>query len=136
VQNVDGGCAFFPHRECEIGLFLGDDFTFASLGGDDLQSTKLTVVKSMFERVLVVVVPNKRSVYLESRDQAQRKDENLRLFGQNLGVDVVPLHMAFYEAKYRIKDLYLPDDTHLSNAGYQELASHIATHDSVVIHSQ
>ena len=136
VQNVDGGCAFFSHRECELGLFVGDDFTLGRLGGDDLQSTKLTVVTRLFERVLVVVVPNKSSVYLESRDQAQRKDESLRLFGQNLGVDVVPLHVAFYEAKSRIKDLYLPDDTHLSTAGFRELAVHLATHDSLVTHSQ
>jgi len=129
VQDVAGGCAFFSNRECELGLFLGDDFTRLPLSSNDLHSTTLTVVKSVFEKVLVVVVPNKSSVYLESREQARHKDENLRLFGQKLGVDVLPLNVAFYDAKARIMDLYDPDNTHLSPAGYRELAMHIATHD-------
>src|SRR6266567_4048894 len=55
---------------------------------------------------------------------------------KNLGVDVIPLHMEFYEAKSRIKDLYLPDDTRLSTAGYRELAAHVARQESRVTHSQ
>jgi hypothetical protein len=128
VRSVDDGCAFFSHRECGYGLFLGDDFTSRPLSTEDAASAKLAIVNTVFERVIVVVVPDKSSVYLESREQAERKDQTLRLFGQKSRVEVVPLQVGFYDAKSRIKDLYLPDDTHLSTAGYRELAAQIAAH--------
>ena len=129
IKKVDDGCRFFSNAECEFSLFLGHDFTRPRLG-EDFRSHKLATVKSTSERVLVIVIPDKSSVYLESRDQALRKDEALRLFGRQLAIDVVPLHTAFYDAKFRIKDLYSPNNSHLSVAGYRELATRLAAHDS------
>jgi hypothetical protein len=123
VRDVDDGCALLSNRDCQFGLFLGNDFTSPDLGDIDLKSNKLAALKVPFERLLVVVVPNKSSVYLESRERAQNKDGHLRALGQRMGVDVVALHVAFYDAKSKIKDLYLPDNTHLSTRGYRELAN-------------
>jgi hypothetical protein len=132
VRRVDDGCTFFSNRDCNYGLFLGDDFTFQPLGAGDLVSTKLKAINGRFHRVLVIVVPNKSSVYLEPLSEARLKDASLRLFGERLNVDVVPLYEAFHHARSRIKDLYLPDNTHLSIAGYRELAAHVAAQVSVM----
>ncbi len=131
IKQVENGCRLFSHIECELNLFLGHDFTRPRLG-DDFKTGKLATVKSSSERVLVIVIPDKSSVYLESREQALRKDEALRVFGRQLAIDVVPLHAAFYDAKFRIKDLYSPNNTHLSIAGYRELATQLAAHDSTL----
>jgi hypothetical protein len=129
IKKVDDGCRLFSHAECEFSLFLGHDFTRPRLG-ENFKSSKLAIVKTSAERVLVIVVPDKSSVYLESRDQALRKDEALRALGRELAIEIVPLHATFNDAKFRIKDLYSPNNTHLSTAGYRELATQLAAHDS------
>lgn len=69
------------------------------------------------ERIVVLPVPNEQQTCFQSAPDARASDDHLREFGRRNGVEVVPLHKHFLGDKYRVRDLYLLADTHLSPAG-------------------
>jgi hypothetical protein len=74
---------------------------------------------------VLVGVPDKRSIYLGSLEEAKRKDLIIRRLAVGHDLTVVPLFEKFYVDARQVKDFYLPDDTHLSSVGQQYLGQEI-----------
>jgi hypothetical protein len=118
VKAVDDGCLLFSNTRCDLGLFLGWDSTKRVMDGNlsAAMSTNLTFAMRAAPRVVLIVVPNKSSVYLESLEEARRKDRIVRDLASDTLL-AVPLFERFHKAARERRDFYLPNDTHLSPAG-------------------
>jgi hypothetical protein len=126
VAPVENGCLLFSNRECAYGLFLGDDRLRTELPLAKHVSPVFDFLRQGgVERIIVVPIPNKTSVYLQSIQDAKRKDTYLEEFAKRNGIEVVLLNQRFFADRNRVKDLYLPDDTHLSARGMQVLGGYI-----------
>jgi len=81
-------------------------------------------------RLVVIVVPDKSSVYRPYLANEASKIENPPIFEQleAAGVNNVNLFSYFRHAIGDTVDLYLPNDTHLSIQGYELMASKVAGH--------
>lgn len=129
VARVSDGCALFSNHDCEYGLFLGDDRNPPVLPLNKFRSPVLRYLRQAgVERIVVVPIPNKTSVYLQPGTLAKLKDDYLAQFGIQNDVEMVPLHQRFAADRYAIKDFYLPNDTHLSPAGMQVLGEYVGAH--------
>ena len=71
---------------------------------------------------LVLVMPDKSSVYADDilAPKAMNHALSSELFGR--GLAPFDLEKLLKEARTRVPDLYLPDDTHLSDEGYRMVA--------------
>lgn len=118
VRPLPGGCRLFSHRECERVLLLALDARMPPLGEAALEHMlALRAAARPFE-LIWLIVPDKTSVYFE-RDNAFWRE----LASRGLGPD---LYTTFAQDKWRIRDLYAPNDTHLSSAGYLRLGELVA----------
>ena len=129
VAPVADGCSLFSNRDCEHGLFLGDDRNSPGLPLEKFKSPVLSYLREAgVERIVIVPIPNKTTVYLRPESEARRKDAYVAEFGIRNNVEVVTLHQRFVSDRYRTKDFYLPNDTHLSPRGMQVLGGYIGEH--------
>ena len=129
VAPVADGCSLFSNRDCEHGLFLGDDRDLQGLPLNKFESPVLRYLREAgVERIIIVPIPNKTTVYLHPESEARRKDAYVAEFGIRNNVELVTLHQRFVSDRYRAKDFYLPNDTHLSPRGMQVLGGYIAEH--------
>lgn len=106
------GCRYFSHRACDKALLLSADSERVVPGREELDA--MDVARRAVEadvRMLWLVVPDKTSVYFPRGNEAFWQGIVERKMGPNLNA-------AFLAEKLRMKDLYEPDDTHLSPAGY------------------
>ena len=125
VTRIADGCLLFSNRDCEFGLFLGDDRTMPALPLDKFRSPVVRYLKDAgVQRILILPIPNKTSVYLEPLPKAQLKDAYLAEFARQNGVELVPLFQRFVADRQRAKDFYLPNDTHLSARGMKVLGEY------------
>jgi hypothetical protein len=113
VRPVPEGCRLFSHRNCDKALLLRRDISNAPLNAADL--AQMVAQRQALEPLHVqwIVVPNKTTVYFGGHDPFWQA-----LPEQGLGPDLL---RNFAADKWRIRDLYAPDDTHLSPAGYLRL---------------
>lgn len=115
IRRLADGCQLFSNRRCEDGLFL--DYEMENEGPDAgaIEQMKQIAGRLQGYKVMWLVVPNKSTAYLN------RKKTFWRTAGQQLDVpDVLAIFDDLLSQK-KIVDLYKPNDTHLSTAGYQEL---------------
>jgi hypothetical protein len=115
ILAVKDGCELFSNNFCKYSLFLVNDFKQDALNLETLKKIKNfnQIFKQSHPNYQLVwaIIPNKSSIYLE-------KTTNIfweQLKEQSLGPN---LYDSFQESKKQIKDLYKPNDTHLSNDGY------------------
>lgn len=113
VRPLPEGCKLFSHRACEHVPVLGMDAQVPPLSDVDLEY--MLALQSAIRPVDLVwlIVPDKTSVYFER--------DNLFWGGvadRGLGLN---LYAAFVQDKWRIRDLYASNDTHLSSAGFLRL---------------
>lgn len=126
VREIELGCMYFSHRDCKYGLFLGDDYRFPKLPLTVYRSPILKYLKATgVKKIVVVSIPNKSSIYLQSVSDAREADEYLQAFARRNGVEVVPVHSNLIKDKRAILDLYLPNDTHLSARGMSLLGGYV-----------
>lgn len=126
VKRIADGCLLFSNRDCDFGLFLGDDVIMIWLPREKIESPVVSYLKNAgVERVLIMPIPNKTSVYLEPLTEARIKDAYLGEFARRNGVEVVPLFERSIADRQRDKDFYLPNDTHLSARGMQVLGEYV-----------
>ncbi|MBX3619262.1 MAG: hypothetical protein KF891_04625 [Rhizobacter sp.] len=119
MRPLPDGCRYFSHRACDKTLLLGADAERAPPGPpelDALQAAQRTIGRDV--PLLWIVVPDKTSVYFPRGNDAFWQ----ALPGRGLGPD---LHRVFVASKAQRKDLYEPDDTHLSAAGYLLLGEQV-----------
>ncbi len=112
-RPLPDGCKEFSNRLCNKGIFLVDDDRNPAL------TEKSAAFMARFDRlagmpkVIWMVIPNKTTVYLNHN----RAAPFLNAFNtQKLGPDLFALAT---NSRQDVMDLYSPNDTHLSPAGYQ-----------------
>ena len=129
IKKLANGCLLFSNRDCDLGLFLGDDFIMTGLPREKFESPVVGYLKKAgVTRIILMPIPNKTSVYLESLTQARIKDAYLSEFAIHNRVEVVPLFERFNLDRLLSKDFYLPNDTHLSARGMQVLGGYVREH--------
>jgi len=126
VRAVADGCRRFSHSDCDNALFLGDDDNLPSLPLSRFDSPMVAALNAAgIHNIVIVVIPNKTSVYLRSEKQARDADAYLTEFGVRNRVRTVPLNTLFYAFKDRYRDFYFGNDSHLSNEGMIVLGRHL-----------
>ncbi|MEO8296734.1 MAG: hypothetical protein ABI574_02910 [Burkholderiales bacterium] len=128
VQDVPQGCSRFSHRLCRRGLFLADDLDMPAV--IDAQVAALPALLPAPSpagaglRFVWAVVPNKTTLYLQDQRAARLSDAmRAAVVHTGLGVD---LFGALRVQRDRQRDLYFPNDTHFSPAGYLFMGGLIA----------
>ena len=118
VKSVTNGCLYFSNRSCNKSLFMNRDFEHPRLGKDTIVSIKKINEGIKNLNLIWVVIPDKSSVYFETDDYFWRELEKYKL-GPNL-------LRNFKKDKSIVLDLYAPNNTHLSTAGYLLLGNVIS----------
>ncbi|MEY4751259.1 MAG: hypothetical protein RIQ60_3473 [Pseudomonadota bacterium] len=118
VRPVPSGCQRFSHALCNKALFLADDEDLPPLSPEHLKRLAASVPHRTGLRTIWLVMPNKSTVYLQ--------EERARSLSAALRADFTPeqapdLFADFQRQRDHIRDLYAPNDTHLSTAGYLHL---------------
>lgn len=111
ARPVAEGCALFSHRLCGKALFFDDDMRSGQLEPEDLAVMAAFTHAHGSTPILWMVVPNKTTTYL-----APHHSEAFAraLAASGLGPDLFAFAATH---KTRMRDFYLPNDTHLSNDG-------------------
>jgi hypothetical protein len=125
------GPAFSSRRADRLLYYLGDDFK-RTWTRDQLQQAAARVaalqaqVQAAGKHFTLLVVPDKSTVYRPWMSEASRIPEQpvLEIF-RDAGVNIVFPVREMREAAAAITDFYLPDDTHLSPAGFAWLGRHM-----------
>jgi len=112
---------FFSNKLCQFGLFYHQDYTQPAISIKTIENIRAINKQLSNYNVIWLIIPNKSSVY--QRDlpldfwQSVAKNQ--------LGPDLLKI---FRHEKYHIKDLYKPNDTHLSTNGYLYLGQTVVEH--------
>jgi hypothetical protein len=126
VRPVSDGCERFSHSACGYALFLGDDRLLPSLPLNEYQSPMIEQLRAAGVKTIIVVsVPNKTSVYMQSVEQARQSDLYLSEFARRNDVLALQLHEKFVTYARRYRDFFFANDTHLSNQGMAILGEQI-----------
>jgi hypothetical protein len=127
VQSVPKGCESFSHRLCDKGLFLVRDTEQPVLS--DRMLEKMASFKRGSPDVAIewMVLPNKSTVYL---DAGRAQTIGPRLSQEGLGPDLFSL---LTQSRTAVRDLYAPNDSHLSTTGYLMVGRYVAKHVKTLI---
>lgn len=116
IHRLPDGCRYFSHAACQTGLFLADDLDRPSAGEPHLAEAQ--ALKSLMSGYTVIwlVVPDKSSVYLRPDHFASFAQA---LQARGLGPDL------FRPLRVPGRDVYLPNDSHLSAVGYLRVGDEV-----------
>lgn len=129
-------CAAFSSRRADRLLYYAPDDRKLQWTAQQIAAAAANIRRIQDEfaahgkTFIFVLVPDKSSVYRDclaaDKDSEARKRINPTRALLAAGVNTTDLMQVFQENANRITDLYLPDDTHLSPAGYILMAGQIA----------
>ncbi|MEJ8846492.1 hypothetical protein [Variovorax rhizosphaerae] len=111
VRVVPDGCALFSNPLCPKVLFFSHDFKVGELDANDFERMKAFNARNTLIPYVWMVIPDKTTTYLDPNHGKAFRDVFLPA---KLGPDFFT--MAF-ENRYKVKDLYFPNDTHMSTYG-------------------
>lgn len=111
LHRVPAGCDRFSHALCDRALFLADDEERPRLQGEQLATMVERSRPGRPWQVVWLIIPNKTTFYLD-RDTVQATFAQVSAMG--LGPDI--LH-ALISGERASRDIYYPNDSHLSTAG-------------------
>ena len=120
VHPYPAGCQRFSHAACHLALFLLDEELNPPLEDRHLAMMAIEVKRSHAWRTAWVIVPNKRTYYLAP---AALGKVSAALQAQGLGPDVLA---ALSTDAASTRDVYFPNDTHLSPRGALLLGEAVA----------
>jgi hypothetical protein len=123
IYPIEDGCKYFSHQLCQYGLFFHEDYKRPALTEKTIEHIKTLKKRLSDYQTVWVVVPNKSSIYqrkssTEINPTFWKAIEEAKL-GPNLLQEV-------NKNKSLIKDLYAPNDSHLSTNGYLLLGNIIS----------
>ncbi|WP_213953188.1 hypothetical protein [Variovorax sp. dw_954] len=111
VRLVPDGCDRFSHRLCDRALFYADDVDNGPLTLKTLERFKAFTAARKATPLLWMVIPNKTTTYLKP-DYSREFVDGFNKLG--VGPDLFSL---MREQRLTMRDLYFPNDTHLSTHG-------------------
>jgi hypothetical protein len=115
IHHIEDGCKYFSHQLCEYALVFHEDYKQSSLTEKTIEDIKTLKNRLNDFKTLWVVIPNKSSIYTQSSSAGAVNPFWGFMEKENLGPD---LYDKINKNKSLIRDLYLPNDTHLSVNGY------------------
>ena len=118
IYPIQNGCEYFSHQLCQYGLFFHEDYEQPPLGSQTLANLETINQRLKAFKVVWVIVPNKSSIYQREISGQFWVDLNKQNLGPNL-------FNSMQKEKFAIKDMYAPNDTHLSTLGYFFLGQQI-----------
>jgi hypothetical protein len=111
VRPVPDGCSMFSNRFCEKALFFKEDDDNGELTVENVAQMRAFDKAHPSRSIMWMVVPNKTTTYVMPDHS---KDFVAAFNHAGLGPD---LFTFAQEQKSKIRDLYFPNDTHLSMHG-------------------
>jgi hypothetical protein len=113
-------------------LYLKDDLNKFKWSQEEIDASinGLLKIKNQFKaeriQLIVVVIPDKLSIYEDDLLEGPQQESSIheRLYKENLSL--LNLKKEFKKIRFEQKDLYAPNDSHLSVEGYQYLGKLIA----------
>jgi len=131
---IDAQCANFSNRVSNRFLYFADDEAKRVWRKEEVSqavSNLLRLQQTVVDRnkqFLFALVPDKLSVYQDCMSPEQRPTMTLNAFSMLIGanVNMPDLEAVFRANRSRVRDLYRPNNTHLSTAGYKLMAHTIA----------
>ena len=125
-REIDVACSRFSNRRNDRLLYYSEDDQKQKLTPQKIDEAVANVLKiqKAVERsgktFVFILVPDKSTIYQScfTSDNAMRKIPNINNALITAGVNAPDMHKIFYDKKTAIVDLYLPNDTHWSAAGY------------------
>lgn len=126
---IDPACGNFSNKRNDRMLYLREDEETAQWHQADIDAA-IVNVRNMQEllaargkQLIFVMVPNKLAVYQDCLTTARPKvPDDLGRRMKEAGIRTVDLTNIFLQARPAVVDLYKPNDSHLSTAGYMALA--------------
>ena len=118
IHPIQNGCEYFSHQLCQYGLFFHEDYEQPALSSQTLANLEIINQRLKGFKVTWVIVPNKSSIYQRKISGQFWADLNNQKLGPNL-------YNSMQKEKLAIKDMYAPNDTHLSTSGYKFLGQEI-----------
>jgi hypothetical protein len=119
MMSLENGCEHFTNRSCNYGLFFVDEFiklTFSSV------NTVLDInrnLKGSGIQAIWLVVPDKSTVYLgNGKFDSMPYVNPWKSLNEKGVLGISDLDQMFIQESHRFKDLYAPNNTHLSPTGY------------------
>ena len=131
-------CASFSNRRNNRILYLADDDVKNQWQDDDIKNAVTNVlhiqneVKQHGKEFIFMLAPDKSSVYRHclATDKAKLKQTKINQLLIEAGVNAPNMQSIFAEQANTVVDLYDPDNTHWSTAGYilagEIMSQHIA----------
>lgn len=115
ILPIDDGCKYFSHRLCQYVLFFHEDFKRPALSEKTIEDIKTLKKRLNQYETMWVVVPNKSSIY----DPKSSIKANSQFWKDIKHAGLGPnLYEQFNKNKSQIKDLFSPNDSHLSVNGF------------------
>ena len=130
---IDPGCGNFSNKRNDRMLYLREDEESSTWDKTDIDAAIANVLRiqrlleTHGKRLIFLMMPNKLAVYQDCLITVRPKvpvDLNQQL--QAAGVHTTDLTTVLRNARPRIVDMYKPNDSHLSTAGYMALARNIS----------
>jgi hypothetical protein len=114
---VPNGCEMFSNRLCTKALFFGEDDGNGELTPENVEEMKDIMAAHRKRSIMWMVVPNKTTVYVDTHHS---QDFVTAFTRANIGPDLFSFAM---DEKKKIRDFYLPNDTHISMQGQLALGA-------------
>jgi hypothetical protein len=115
MRRLERGCELFSNRACSEGLFLNYEREHGDYGVETVAEMKALTNRLSGLNTLWLIVPDKSTTYLRPE----------KVFWQLAGRELdSPDVLADFRRRLSepgMLDLYKPNDSHLSTAGYLEL---------------
>ncbi len=121
IYHLPNGCEFFSNKLCQFGLFYHQDYRQPPLSIKTIENIQVINKQLNNYNVIWLIIPNKSSVYHRNIPLDFWAGLTRNRLGPNLLND-------FRNKKYHTKDLYKPNDTHLSTSGYLYLGQIVNQH--------
>jgi hypothetical protein len=115
IHAIEDGCKSFSHQLCQYGLFFHEDYKRPPLSEKTIEDIKTLKKRLNDYQTVWAVVPNKSSIYQQKSSTEVNQTFWKTIEDTKLGPN---LFQEFNKNKYLIKDLYAPNDSHLSTSGY------------------
>ena len=117
LRRVSDGCQRFSHRLCGKALFFAKDQAMPALSSATLQ--RMQALSARHARLMWVVMPDKTSVYLQPE---RGLPVGPGLVDLKLGPDLFDFAIG---ERTRMRDFYLPDDSHPSPRGFMRIGERL-----------
>ena len=117
--SLENGCERFSNHSCNYGLFFADEFSKATFNSANTALAIDQNLKNVGIQTIWLVVPDKSTVYLgKGKFDSMPYVDPWKSLEEKGVLAISNLDEKFIRESLLVKDLYAPNNTHLSPSGY------------------